>query len=165
MKLRVEFVAASPRWRAALAARTLARQAIEASLAECGVALRPGAELCVNLADDERIRGLNARWRGRREATNVLSFPAVEAANIGQARLLGDIVLAFETVAREATAEGKPLADHYRHLVVHGFLHLIGFDHERDVDAQRMEAMETRILARLGVVDPYWASELEGAAP
>ncbi len=164
MKPHVEFVATSPRWRAALAARTLARQAIAASLAECGVALRPGAELCVHLADDAHVRGLNARWRGLDEATNVLSFPAAEPATIGQARLLGDIVLALETVAREATAEGKPFADHYRHLVVHGFLHLIGFDHERDVDAQRMEAMETRILARLGVADPYRAGELVGAA-
>ena len=89
----------------------------------------------------------------------------MEPAHIDQARLLGDIVLAFETVAREAADEGKPLADHYRHLVVHGFLHLIGFDHETDADAQRMEAMETRILARLGVADPYRASELMDAAP
>jgi probable rRNA maturation factor len=165
MKLQVEFVATSPRWRAALAARTLARQAIAASVAECGVALRPGAELCVHLADDAHIRDLNARWRSLDKATNVLSFPAVGPANIGQARLLGDIVLSFETVAREAAAEGKPLADHYRHLVVHGFLHLVGFDHETDVDAQRMEELETRILARLGVADPYRASELVGAAP
>ncbi|MGD0186711.1 MAG: rRNA maturation RNase YbeY [Roseiarcus sp.] len=164
MKLRVEFVATSRRWRAALAARKLAREAIAASLSECGVALRPGAELCVHLVDDAHIRDLNARWRARGEATNVLSFPAVEPADVGRARLLGDIVLAFETVAREASAEGKPLADHYRHLVVHGFLHLIGFDHETDAEAQRMEAMETRILERLGVADPYRASELVGVA-
>jgi probable rRNA maturation factor len=165
MTLRVEFVAASPRWRAALAARTLARQAIAASFAECGVALRAGAELCVHLADDAHVRDLNARWRGLDEATNVLSFPTVEPAAVGQARLLGDIVLGFETIVREAGAEGKPLADHYRHLVVHGFLHLIGFDHETDSDARRMEAMEARILARLGVADPYQAAELVDAAP
>jgi probable rRNA maturation factor len=165
MNLQVEFVATSPAWRGALATRTLARQAIAAGFAECGVALRPGAEMCVHLADDEHIRALNARWRDLDEATNVLSFPAVEPANIGQTRLLGDIVLAFETVAREAAAEGKPLADHYRHLIVHGFLHLVGFDHETEFDAQRMEAMETRILGRLGVPDPYQASELEDAAP
>ena len=165
MTLHVEFVATSPLWRAALATRTLARQAIAASLAECGVALLPGAELCVHLVDDARVRDLNARWLGLDEATNVLSFPTVEPAHVDQARLLGDIVLGFETMAREAGAEGKPLADHYRHLVVHGFLHLIGFDHETDFDAQRMEAMEMRILARLGVADPYQASELVGAAP
>lgn len=164
MKLQIEFVATSHRWRAALAARKLARQAIAASLAECGAALRPGAELCVHLAEDAHIRELNARWRGLDKATNVLSFPAAEPANIAQARLLGDIVLAFETVAREAVDEGKPLADHYRHLVVHGFLHLIGFDHETDVEAQRMETVETRILARLGVADPYQPSELVDAA-
>ena len=165
MRLKVEFVATSPQWRAALAARTLARQAIAASLAECGVALLPGAELCVHLVDDARVRDLNARWLGLDEATNVLSFPTVEPAHVDQARLLGDIVLGFETMAREAGAEGKPLADHYRHLVVHGFLHLIGFGHETDDEAQRMEAMETRILARLGVADPHQASELVGAAP
>jgi len=165
MKLHVEFVATSPAWRGALAARTLARQAIAASFAECGVALRPGAELCVHLADDAHVRGLNARWRGLDKPTNVLSFPAADAAHIGETRLIGDIVLAFETVAREAEAEGKPLADHYRHLVVHGFLHLIGFDHQTDEEAQRMEALETRILARLGVADPYQASELVDAEP
>jgi probable rRNA maturation factor len=165
MKLQVDFVATSPRWRATLAARTLGRQAIAASVAACGVALSAGAELCVHLADDAHVRELNARWRGLDKPTNVLSFPAAEAADIGQARLLGDIVLAYETVAREATDEGKPLADHYRHLVVHGFLHLIGFDHETDAEAEAMEAMEARILAQLGVADPYRAGELVDAAP
>jgi probable rRNA maturation factor len=165
MKLQVEFVTTSRRWRAALAARTLGRQAIGASVAGCGIALSAGAELCVHLADDAHVRELNARWRGLDKPTNVLSFPAADAANLGQARLLGDIVLAFETVAREAEDEGKPLADHYRHLVVHGFLHLIGFDHETDADAEAMEAMETRVLAQLGVADPYRAGELVDVLP
>ena len=165
MKLRIEFVVACPLWRGALPARTLARQAIAASVAECGVALRPGAELCVHLADDARVRELNARWRGVDEATNVLAFPAVEPGQASQARLLGDIILAFETTAREAAEEGKPLADHYRRLVAHGFLHLVGFDHDNDVEARRMEALETRILARIGVADPRPACELEDAAP
>jgi probable rRNA maturation factor len=165
MKLQVEFVASSRRWRAALAARTLARQAIAASAATCGVALCAGAELCVHLADDAHVRDLNARWRGLDKPTNVLSFPAVDPAQLASARLLGDIVLAYETVAREAEAEGKPLADHFRHLIVHGFLHLVGFDHETDAEAEVMEAMETRILARLGVADPYRAAELEDATP
>ena len=165
MKPRVEFVATCRLWRGALAARTLARQAIAASLAECGLALRPDAELCVHLADDARARELNARWRGVDAATNVLSFPAAEPAQVSDARLLGDIVLAFETAAREAAEERKPLADHYRHLVVHGFLHLLGFDHQDDAEARRMEALETRVLARIGVADPHQTDELEAAAP
>ena len=155
MTPRVEFVATSPRWRAALPARSLARATISVAAAESGVSLTPGAELCINLADDAGVRGLNARWRGLDKPTNVLSFPAAPPAEIGGARLLGDIVLAFETLVREAADEGKPLADHYRHLVAHGFLHLLGFDHDDEVDAARMEAIETRILERLGVADPY----------
>jgi probable rRNA maturation factor len=163
MKLKVEFVSLSPKWRAALPARELGRQAIAAGVAECGLALPEGAELCIHLADDAHVRALNARWRGLDKPTNVLSFPAVEASRLARARLLGDIVLGYETLAREAIDEDKPLADHYRHLVVHGFLHLIGFDHEREADAERMEALETRILARLGVADPYRADALAGA--
>ena len=165
MTPRVEFVAASPRWRSALPARPLARATIAAAAAESGVALSPGAELCIHLADDEHVRALNARWRGLDQPTNVLSFPAAAPAEIAKARLIGDVVLAFETMAREAADEGKPLADHYRHLVAHGFLHLIGFDHDNDADAERMEALETRILARLGVVDPYRADEAADVRP
>ena len=165
MTPRVEFVAASPRWRAALPARSLARETIAVAASESGVALAPGAELCIHLADDERLRALNAGWRGLDQPTNVLSFPAVAPAEVAEARLLGDVVLAFEALAREAAEDGKPLADHYRHLVAHGFLHLIGFDHDNDADAERMEAIETRILARLGVADPYRADEAADARP
>ena len=159
MTPKVEFVATSPGWRAALPARSLARETIAVAAAESGVPLRRGAELCVHLADDAHVRALNARWRGLDKPTNVLSFPAADPTGIGRARLLGDVVLAFETVAGEAAEAGKPLADHYRHLVAHGFLHLIGFDHQRDSDAARMEAIETRVLARLGVADPYRVDE------
>jgi probable rRNA maturation factor len=165
MRPRVEFVALSPAWRAALPARKLAREAIAAAAAECGAALPAGAELCIHLADDAHVRALNARWRGLDRPTNVLSFPAFAPSQLARARLLGDIVLAYETLAREADEENKPLADHYRHLVVHGFLHLIGFDHDVETDAERMEAMETRILARLGVADPYKADVLAEAEP
>ncbi len=165
MTPKVEFVAVSPRWRAALPARSLARETIAVAASESGVALSPGAELCIHLADDEHLRALNARWRGLDKSTNVLSFPAAAPAEIAKARLLGDVVLAFETLAREAADEGKPLADHYRHLVAHGFLHLIGFDHDGEADAERMEAIETRILARLGVADPYRADEAAGVRP
>ena len=135
-----------------------------------------GGDVSLRLADDATLRALNARWRGIDKPTNVLSFPsagpAFPAARSGppgaapkgvrkDARLatgygaLGDIALAFETLAREAGELGVPLADHYRHLVAHGFLHLIGYDHETDAEAERMEALETRILARLGAADPY----------
>jgi probable rRNA maturation factor len=165
MTPRVEFVATSPLWRGTLPARSLARETIAVAAAESGVALAPGAELCIHLADDEHVRALNARWRGLDKPTNVLSFPAAAPAEIAKARLIGDVVLAFETLAREAAEEGKPLPDHYRHLVVHGFLHLIGFDHDDEAEAERMEALETRILARLGVADPYRADETADVHP
>jgi probable rRNA maturation factor len=112
------------------------------------------AELSVVLTDDASIRAINAQWRHKDEATNVLSFPAPPAMP-GAPRLLGDIVIAHETTAREAKAEGKPFADHLGHLAVHGFLHLLGYDHESDADAEVMERLEREILAKLGVPDPY----------
>ena len=163
MSVRVDFVETSRAWRG-LPARTLARQAIAAASIECGIALRRGAELCIHLVGDADIRALNAQWRGVDAPTNVLSFPAVEPVRVREARLLGDVLIAFETVSREAEQERKPLADHYRHLVVHGFLHLLGFDHVADDEGEAMEALETRVLARLGVADPYGSGQLAGAA-
>ncbi len=110
-----------------------------------------GAELAIVLTDDSTIRALNRDWRGIDKATNVLAFPTTNAA----AGHLGDIVLAFETVGREAHSEQKPLAHHLAHLAVHGFLHLVGFDHERPKDALEMERTERRILRRLAIPDPY----------
>jgi probable rRNA maturation factor len=114
-----------------------------------------GAELSVVLTDDASIRKINAQWRNKDSATNVLSFPAAPAP--GTPRLLGDIVIAYETTAREARDEGKPFANHLSHLAVHGFLHLLGYDHESDAEAEDMERLERDILARLGVPDPYAA--------
>jgi probable rRNA maturation factor len=90
----------------------------------------------------------------------VLSFPAAPADRLAGARLLGDVFVALETLTREAAAEGKPLADHFRHLVAHGFLHLLGFDHESPAEAEAMERIEAQALARLGVGDPYAGAEL-----
>ncbi len=119
-----------------------------------------GGELSLVLGDDALVQALNGRWRGRDAPTNVLSFSAAEASAPPDApRLLGDVVLAFETVAREAAAQGKPLADHLRHLVVHGVLHLRGFDHEEEDAARRMEALEIAVLAGLGVANPYEMAE------
>jgi probable rRNA maturation factor len=110
-----------------------------------------GEDLVILLADDEAVRDLNTRFRGKDAATNVLSFPA--AANTGGH--LGDIALASGVCAREASEQGKPLADHLRHLVIHGVLHLLGYDHLDDAEAERMEALERDLLAGLGVADPY----------
>jgi probable rRNA maturation factor len=112
----------------------------------------------IRLTDDGEQRQLNRTYRGKDAPTNVLSFPLAdlaEPAPPGSLVLLGDVVLAFETVRREAEAQHKTLADHFRHLVVHGVLHLLGFDHESGGDAAAMEAREIEILARLGVPDPY----------
>ena len=116
------------------------------------------AEVGVLFADDAFVRDLNARWRGQDKPTNVLSFPAAAPAVTKPAvqgpRALGDIVLAFETVDREAREAGKKFDHHAAHLLVHGFLHLLGYDHETDADATVMEAREVRILESLDIPDP-----------
>jgi len=132
-------------------AETIVRRAL-AQAAQAVRGKRAGRMLAVLLTDDAAIRKLNAAWRGVDQPTNVLSFPA--PADRGP---LGDIAIAFETTAREADAEGKPLAHHLAHLAVHGFLHLVGYDHESDADAETMEQLERDILARLNVPDPYLA--------
>src|SRR5689334_5791472 len=117
------------------------------------------AELAVMLTDDTGIRTLNRNWRGIDKPTNVLSFPALRAEGArkpGDAPpMLGDIAIAYETMRREADAEQKPFEHHLSHLAVHGFLHLVGYDHENDRDAEDMESLETEILAQLGIPDPY----------
>ena len=148
-RISVDVQVESPLWDGA-DIRDVAERAARAALA----AVRPDtrdAEISLVLADDAFQRRLNREWRGRDAPTNVLSFPAASSAH-GH---LGDVVLAYETVAREAEAEGKPLRHHVAHLVVHGVLHLVGHDHETDRQADAMEALETEILARLGVPNPY----------
>ncbi|HEY1452942.1 MAG TPA: rRNA maturation RNase YbeY [Roseiarcus sp.] len=175
MKVALAISVPSGLWRGLPRARALARETIAAAAAESGFAQSDGAEVSLCLADDAQLRALNLRWRGLDKPTNVLSFPPapvdavadrVPSDRVGRAQRarlqLGDIALAFETLAREADELGVPLADHYRHLVAHGFLHLIGYDHETDAEAERMEALETSIMARLGAADPY-AREVIGA--
>ncbi len=120
------------------------------------------AELSLLLTDDVHIRELNRTWRGHDKPTNVLSFPGGEGSEpdpsddySDQPMLLGDIVIARETLVLEAETQGKTVADHFCHLLVHGFVHLMGYDHEDEGEATEMEAIETEILARLGVADPY----------
>jgi probable rRNA maturation factor len=124
----------------------------------------PGeAELAVMLTDDAGIRTLNSNWRGIDKPTNVLSFPAQQPTGPGgpddAPRMLGDIAIAYETTRKEADEEQKPFDHHLSHLAVHGFLHLIGYDHENDADAETMEGLETEILAHLGIPDPYAGRE------
>lgn len=146
----VDIIAESELWAAHPDVENVVRKAIEAAAA---FENRPG-EVAVMLTDDATIQQLNAQWRDMDKPTNVLSFPASGAA-AAQDGHLGDIAIAFETVAREAETENKTLYDHLAHLAIHGYLHLIGFDHETDEEAGRMESLETRILSKLAIADPY----------
>ena len=148
--LKIEVIVKSKRWKSNEDAELVMRRAITAA----AVALStPAAELAIVLTDNGAMRLLNRVWPGIDAATNVLSFPNRSIG--GEAPLIGDIVLAHETVAAEARREGKPFAHHLAHLAVHGFLHLLGYDHEREKDATAMERLEREILRRLAIPDPY----------
>jgi len=147
-------------WAALPNAENLAAQAIDKARRVTKIKLHKDAEVSVLLVDDARIRSLNAQWRNIDKATNVLSFPASAPGKLASNPLLGDIVMAFETVQREARDESKSLANHVSHLVVHGFLHLIGYDHENEGDAETMEALEIKVLAGLKIANPYSETEL-----
>ncbi|MCZ4291071.1 rRNA maturation RNase YbeY [Hoeflea alexandrii] len=117
-------------------------------------------EVSLVLADDAMMADINSQWRNQPKPTNVLSFPAFPLAPGGQpGPMLGDIILARETIEREAADLGKPVDEHITHLIVHGFLHLFGYDHIENSDAEKMEAIETRILTSLNLSDPYGDTE------
>ena len=145
-------------WQTEPDAEAVIHRAIEAA-AEIADADVGESELAVMLTDDKGIRTLNSNWRGIDKPTNVLSFPALQpevAAGPDDApRMLGDIAIAYQTTRKEADDEQKPFDHHLSHLAVHGFLHLIGYDHETDDEAEAMEDLEREILARLGIADPY----------
>ena len=143
-------------WADEAALRALVERAVPAAFAEADVEGGEGVELSLVFTDDEAIQKLNAEWRDKDKPTNVLSFPAfpVEPGD-PLPPMLGDIVLAYETVVREAELEQKPLENHITHLIIHGLLHLLGYDHETDDEAEEMEALERRALARLAIPDPY----------
>ena len=153
-----EVIVVADGWRSEPDAEAAIHRAI-ATAAEVVDADIGEAELAVMLTDDAGIRTLNSNWRGIDKATNVLSFPALQPTgprdHDDAPRMLGDIAIAYETMRRESDDERKPFADHLSHLAVHGFLHLIGYDHENDVDAEAMETLEQEILAQLGIPDPY----------
>jgi probable rRNA maturation factor len=180
--LTVETTILTPAWLERLSApEALAATTLEAALSEANAAGLTEAfaglgekpvpegrswEVSVALGDDALLRRLNRDYRGQDKATNVLAFPAVNRADAGPEALtnesapevsLGDIVLALETVTHEAAAQGKSLENHLCHLLVHGFLHLLGQDHQNPAEAEAMEALEVVVLARLGIADPYRA--------
>ena len=162
----VDIVLESTRWKAQPRAKAVIRKAVAAAAKATSTS---GSELAIVLTNDSAIRALNRDWRSLDAPTNVLSFPAIpprkprsraknsraKPARDAAPALLGDIVIAYQYTAREAKAEGKPFSDHLAHLTVHGFLHLLGYDHETDAEAETMERLERKILAQLGLPDPY----------
>jgi probable rRNA maturation factor len=152
-------------WDSSRSWEKLVREAAEAAIAESAfpqlTASERPIELSVRLASDDEVRALNARWRGKDKSTNVLSFPLAnqddfQSANIPeQELLLGDIVLARGVCEAEALEKGVSVQEHASHLLVHGTLHLLGYDHHDDAAAAEMESREVRALARLGISDPY----------
>ncbi len=143
-------------WPEEAALEALARMAVEAALEAAGSVAAGPVELSMLFTDDAHIRVLNAQWRDKDRPTNVLSFPAFPTLpGKPLPPMLGDVVLAWETVAREAELERKPLEHHISHLIVHGTLHLLGHDHEVDAEAEAMEALERAALATLAIPDPY----------
>jgi len=175
----IAIVVEAGEWPPAAALKKLARRAVEAAVEalrgkagalhssplpdpppQTAVARAPAEnggreqrELSIVFTDDAAMRKLNAKWRGKDAPTNVLSFPQAALHNSGQ--LLGDVILSAETVHREAALADKPLEDHMAHLIIHGFLHLVGYDHEAEAEAEKMEQIERVALARLGISDPY----------
>jgi probable rRNA maturation factor len=155
--IQVEVEIEADAWLKALPdAADLVRAAALAAVDEAGGPA--DAEVTFLLTGDAEQRELNAQFRGKDKPTNVLSFPAAAFAQPH----LGDVALAFETCAGEAEAQGKPLEDHLSHLVAHGVLHLLGYDHESDAEAEAMEALERKVMARLGIPDPYLARGSDG---
>lgn len=154
----VEVEIASPLWQAEPQAEACVHDAIAAAARR----VSGEGEISVLLSDDEAVRALNRDWRDIDKPTNVLSFPAAEQP-AGLPPMLGDIAIAYETLAREAKEEGKPILHHLAHLVVHGYLHLMGYDHLTDSEAEAMEALERDILRAMRIPDPYRAEATDAA--
>jgi probable rRNA maturation factor len=151
----IDIAVESPLWTPMTGIGGVVERAVTATLRDVQIRLRPESELSVLLCDDSRIRTLNREWRSIDKPTNVLAFPAVAADQLSAAEMLGDIVLAFETIEREARRDNQSFEDHFAHLIVHGLLHLLGHDHGVSDEAERMEAIERRVLHNLNIADPY----------
>jgi probable rRNA maturation factor len=146
LKVSIELQVSDPRWRKV---RGLGARLTDAATLALRRGKARGGSLTILLGNNARLRALNHDFRGKDKPTNVLSFPSAAPG------YLGDVALAYEVTAAEARAAGKRIADHATHLTIHGVLHLIGFDHVTDAQARAMEPLETRILAELGIADPY----------
>ena len=150
----------SEEWDSRIDWPALARSAVHSAVAHSRHRGLSDSEVSVKFTSDEEVRELNRNWRGKDRATNVLSFPMAEEAELESAQLLGDIVLAHGICAAEAADRGVAIEAHAAHLLVHGTLHLLGYDHETsDADAVEMEETERRALAALGISDPYRVTE------
>jgi probable rRNA maturation factor len=160
----IDVIVESPLWKAQRGFKAVLQRAIGEAAA---MAATSGGELAIVLTDDSAIRALNRDWRGKDKPTNVLSFPAPAPSRTlpgkpGGVRLIGDIVIAYETVEHEARADQRPFRHHLAHLAVHGFLHLVGHDHAAEAEADAMEALEIAVLARLDIPNPYLLRDAEG---
>ena len=153
MSVDIDVIIDSDLWQTAPQSEAIVRRAITAAAIHSGPSKGTG-EVAIMLTDDAEIRTLNHQWRKIDKATNVLSFPATPMPGAPH-ESLGDIAIAFETLQREASDEGKSFDHHLSHLAVHGFLHLVGYDHENDEDAEEMESLERKVLADLDIPDPY----------
>jgi len=152
----------SKEWDARIDWPALARSAVHAAVAHSRHHALRDSEVSVKFTSDDEVRSLNAAWRGKDKPTNVLSFPMADEGDLASAQLLGDVVLAHGICACEAADRNVAIETHAAHLVVHGALHLLGYDHETsDADAEEMERTECRALASIGIADPYHVTEVE----
>lgn len=154
MRLEPDILVEDSRWHEALDVERLVVRAIDAVIEATKEPLSPETEISFLFADDARLRELNGEWRHKDAPTNVLSFPAsAEARRF--APVLGDVALSFETIEREAQRDGTSFENHTLHMIVHGLLHLLRYDHEDEASAGKMEALESRVLVSLGAPDPW----------
>lgn len=160
--MKIDVLTEDERWSDLGDRETLARKAVEAVFEVLGRPA-PDAELSIVFAGDDEVARLNRTFRGKAGPTNVLSFPAAAGGGEGTPRVLGDLILADGVVGREARDQGKPLASHATHLIVHGVLHLLGHHHDREDQALAMERLEAEVMARLGLPDPYEDAEAQGS--